>query len=238
MSGWLPRAASDPVQLILAFPAILARVGWLTLVVELVAHLPAIVLIALGLLPGWSVSLWHLLVGSFIEAGLVGAWVKREFGREPAAGPDFGAARRAFFRVLGVNLVTTMVASLGELACCIGIGVSGLFFAAVPIVVLEGRGVFDALKEAWSRTEGKRVPIFFASLAMMSPQVIVGTVLAVLGAVLSLRGANPRLVHGVEATTALVSAVTNVFPMLFQIVIWLATRPIRKPGVPGPAGTV
>ncbi len=219
---------------------VFARVGWLALGLEFVFALPLFVLTYFELSPGWLGFLWTIVVGSYVECVTLGAWLKRDF-QSTRSGPDWSLANERFFQAVGVNFVANLVTTLGMFLCGAGLVLAGLIAAAIPITLFEKRGVIESLRQSWVRSEGRRVALCLTYFVAELPVILISSVPAVLAG-LSAGTGRLETFPRVAAITTLLSSLANVAPRLFQVILWLDTRPpldrsTSAPVSPPPAGT-
>lgn len=110
-----------------------------------------------GLLAGTLASMLIAIATGFIVYGTM-----RELQGRPASfGDILNHGIATLFPVLLVALLCTVIIWLGfALVVIPGLVLSVLFWVAIPVVVVERRGVMDSLRRSIDLTKGYRWPIF------------------------------------------------------------------------------
>lgn len=224
----------DAVKMLKATGAVLRQIGWLAVGLELVFALPAAIGTGFGL-PNWAATLATVVLGTFGEVLILGTWMRRHLQGHEHAPLQWALAVQAFFRAIAVNLITSFVASVGMLLCCVGLFLGGTLASAIPIALFERKGPIDATRLSWERSDGQRVALGVAYLVTSLPTTILS---AIPGALIGFSVAMGRSFAHLEVITAavvLLTAIANTLPRLFQAVAWLATRPLPQlPAPPSP----
>ena len=102
------------------------------------------------------------LVGLFIVQGVVVKAAVNGFnGRKTELGDAFGVGLRMFLPLLGLGIIASLGMFLGFMALVVpGLILSVWWSVAAPAVVVEKRGVFEALGRSRDLTRGYRWPVF------------------------------------------------------------------------------
>jgi len=107
--------------------------------------------------------LWELamIVASLVSFGaMVHATVTSLDGRPVRIGQSLGAGVKRFFPLLGVGIVFGLGTGLGFLLLIVpGILLTLAWYMAMPVAVVERRGVFGSLGRAASLSKGHRVTL-------------------------------------------------------------------------------
>ena len=143
-------------------------------VLSLFAHVPNLIYVLYE--EPWSsephASFWIVIVLSMVLAfAVTGALtygvVQQIRGRRASIGDCLSIGLGRMLSVLGVSLVMGIVVSLGLLALLVpGIVMLCLYYVAVPVAVVERRGVFSSLARSTALTAGYRWYIFALGLVM------------------------------------------------------------------------
>ncbi len=141
-----------------------------------------------------------------------------------------GAARIG--TVIGVSLLAGLATGVGFVLLVVpGVYVALRLATALPAAVVEGDGVFDALRRAWARSDGHVLHTLKTVLLLMLLYVVFFLVLGVAGAVVgAVVGGTVGAAGGVGAarTTLVVSQVLTtllaaaVYPLLTNTLLLLA----------------
>lgn len=224
----------DAVKLLKATGRVLQQIGWLAVGVELVFALPGALASAFGL-PSWVASISSFVLGTFAEVLVLGTWTRRHLQGQSAAPLQWQLAAQAFFRAIAVNVLTSLLTTVGMLLCCVGLLIGGPLAAAIPIALLERKGPIDAVTASWERSQGQRVALGVAYLVLTIPMIVFSSIP---GALVGFSvGTGRPLAHldGISAALVLVAALANTLPRLFQLVAWLSTRPLPAMPTGAPA---
>lgn len=96
-----------------------------------------------------------------LQGAVVKAAVNGFNGKKTEVGDAFGAGLRVFFPLLGLAIVTALGIFLGFLLLIVpGVILWVLWSVAAPAVVVEKRGVLEALQRSRDLTRGYRWPVF------------------------------------------------------------------------------
>lgn len=214
--------------------------------IALVIYAPAIVLIALLTLGGGGetstvtleggqqleiprvnvmgmaiASLIAVLAGFVMTAALVHAVFQVLRGRPIVFQESIGEGFKRAFPVLGVSILVGIVVGLGFLLFIVpGFILVCVLFVAVPAVVVERGGVFDAMSRSAALTQGKRGAIFAIVLVFMGIGLVVS--------VLTQDFARSGLVGLIVAQ--LVGMVISLFNSVSQVVAYHDLR-VEKEGI-------
>lgn len=213
-------ANGDPVKLLAALWQVLREVGGFTVGISVLFTIPLMVLQVLELGPVWLPSLLVLGVMTLVES--VAAFVFRD--RVLAANPRAPVAWRAALLRSGAIFGVNLVGSIGMTVCLPLSLVYGPLLSAVVIAALEGRGPIDSFVLAWKRSEGQRIGLAVAAIAPMVPAFVI-YLLSAFGSGAAAASGAWRAFSLLSALTLLVFVVVFVPANLFQVVVWLATRP-------------
>lgn len=101
-------------------------------------------------------------VGLFVLQGVVVKAAVNGFnGKKTELGDAFGVGLRMFFPLLGLGIVASIGIGIAFVLLIVpGLILSVFWSVAAPAVVVEKRGVFDALQRSRDLTRGYRWPVF------------------------------------------------------------------------------
>ncbi len=120
---------------------------------------------ALGILLGVLGSLFSLVVGQFLQVGLVRMFLAAVRGQEPALGLLFSGADR-FLPLLGLSILTGLAVMFGLLLLIVPGVILALGLSMAPYYLVDQRqGVIASMRSSWEATAGKRVDLFLLALA-------------------------------------------------------------------------
>jgi hypothetical protein len=117
--------------------------------------------------PGVEFAMFGLrLVGTHVLAGALAFGVVQQLRGMPAGMNDvLGVGVRTLLPVLAVGIVTGVLIGIGVVLVVVpGLYLMTILFVAVPVTVLERRGVVAALQRSTDLTLGSRWPIFGAGV--------------------------------------------------------------------------
>jgi hypothetical protein len=120
---------------------------------------------------------WLLyLIGIYVLQGLViKVTVARFNGKTMSIGEGFEAGVKVFFPLIGVAIVVGLGLILGFMVLIVpGIILAVIWSVATGAVVVEGRGVGDALQRSRDLTRGYRWQIFGLGVIMVIASMIIG----------------------------------------------------------------
>ncbi len=163
--------------------------GFLSLILAVIFAIPGYVLLFTSMLnsrePDFNqiLLMYPVLYGGLfvgvalsypINFGIVN-FTLREVMYGDATLADAWAPLKNYFRYMGAGVVIVVATFVASICGCIvgGLIVSGLFLFVAPIMLHEGLGVFDAMKESWDRCK----PQMFMAIAV----VFVSQLLSTLG---------------------------------------------------------
>jgi hypothetical protein len=215
----------DAVKLLMASGRVFRQIGWLAVGLQVGFALPEIVGTLLGM-SGFVQTGLSLVLGSFVEALILATWLRRSLQGDTAAPLQWRRAAQAFVGALVVNLITVTAVNVGLLLCGAGLFLAGPLSAAIPILVFEKTGPVDAVVLAWKRSAGQRVALGMAAFVLALPTTVFSSISSVLFVLGSSSLARPTWLGPGQAVFVTLATVANTLPRLFQVVAWLATRPL------------
>src|SRR5262245_23105166 len=153
-------------------------------IVTVVAYLPALLLsqisagdgndagaiVAAGLLG----ALLMVVFGMLSQAVIVHAAFQNMRGRPVQLGEALNIAMQRFFPILGVALLTAILAGLGMLALLVpGFILLIMWFVAIPVCVVEQRGAWASMQRSAELTKGHRWKIFGMMILLVIISLVV-----------------------------------------------------------------
>jgi hypothetical protein len=142
-------------------------------------------------------------------------------------------AFRRLHSVIWVSILSAIAIAVGTIACIIpGIYLWAAFYVAIPVVLLEGQGGFKALGRSRHLVSGRWWGTFGVALVGTVMTAIIGSVLALLIAALSLTRSDQGDIVAFIASTAsgtVASLITTPAAAAFATVLYIDLR-VRKEG--------
>lgn len=119
------------------------------------------------------------VIGLFVLQGVVVKAAVNGFnGKKTELGDAFGVGLRMFFPLLGLGIVASIAIGIGFILLIVpGLILTVLWSVAAPAVVVEKRGVFEALQRSRDLTRGYRWPVFGLVVIYILLSWIVGVAL-------------------------------------------------------------
>lgn len=119
----------------------------------------------LGLAGGTAIL--QIVLANILTGAVTYGVVQQLRGTPAGLGDVVAMGMQAFFRVLLTGLVCGVLAGIGFVFLVVpGILAMVWLYAAVPVCVIERKGVVDSMKRSLALTEGSRWPIFGAVLLL------------------------------------------------------------------------
>ena len=161
------------------------------LAVTLVAYLPALLLTEVAAKDPQDIgaSLFAALLGVLLmvvfsmlsQAVIVHAAFQNMRGRPVQIADAINVAMQRFFPILGVALLTAVLAGLGMLAFLVpGFILLIMWFVAIPACVVEQRGSWASMRRSAELTKGHRWKIFGMLILMLIISMVVTSLIAVI----------------------------------------------------------
>ncbi|HEX8393015.1 MAG TPA: hypothetical protein VF665_11705 [Longimicrobium sp.] len=151
-------------------------------------------------------------------------------GAPATTGEAVGAAFRRIVALVVVFVLTVVGIFLGLFGLLIGAAlVWVLLFAAVPVVALEGKGPFTALRRSTELAEGDWMRIFgvlFVALVIAAlPEMALQAVVGMAG-----EGMDARAVASAQALSTVLEAITYPFSVAATVILYYDRR-VRAEGL-------
>ena len=162
--GWQPLAIiafclSGPATLLLKYATMGLQPG---------ANLP----------PNWALFfvVWPIstLVGAFVHASMLHIVLSDRQGAQPSLGDALATGTRLMLPMIGVTLLLLLGAAVGTILLVVpGIIIFLMWSVALPALVAQGGGVFDALRSSRRLTKGSRWKLLALWVIMIVPLFVV-----------------------------------------------------------------
>lgn len=180
---------------------------------------------------------WGLVVGSFFE-GLALSWVvQRTLAGRDRFGEALRHTRSRYLQMVAVNTLNTLLVLLGLLVLCIpGVLVSALVTIAVPLVLFEEFPAHRAIAESFRRVRPVFWEVAVVSLVLMTLSFLPFFAQGMAQGSAAARGQpfSAEVLAWLRVGTVLLGAFLKTPAILFQLVVWGATR---RPGGGGSQNT-
>ncbi|HJL30758.1 MAG TPA: glycerophosphoryl diester phosphodiesterase membrane domain-containing protein, partial [Polyangiaceae bacterium LLY-WYZ-15_(1-7)] len=103
-------------------------------------------------------------------------------GRHASVGDAFSRGLSRAWSVIPVAFMVAIATALGLIACIApGIFIAIVLFLSVPAAVMEDVGPFEALQRSVQLTEGNRLTIFLAGLAVFAAYFVLSCIVGMFG---------------------------------------------------------
>jgi hypothetical protein len=130
---------------------------------------------------GAGVLLLSILLTPVVTGALTYGVFQHVRGKKASVSDCLRTGFKHLFPVLGVSLLTGLLAGIGSLFCVIpGLIIATMLCAAIPAAVIERPGVFASLSRSRSLTEGQRWSVFGVIFIIGLIQLCASMVLLVL----------------------------------------------------------
>lgn len=182
---------------------------------------------------GYTATLvWGSVINTAIEAVLLSVVIERTLVVHPGWKVPLSRAARRYFPLWLGNVLTGLTLMLATLALCLpAFPATTLLMVVVPLVLVEGvaphRAFVQSMRRVW--------PHFWSVLPVCAVLFTLSFMPSLFdGALEGIRAAKPGLVSEarlpmLRVASVVAAALFNVPSMLFQMVVWSATRPVTVP---------
>lgn len=139
-----------------------------------------------GLFFGWLVA---LVTGAILQGALVYGTVQDLNGRRAGVGDILATGLRSFLPVIGVSILFAIALVVGFILLIVpGIMIACAWCVAVPAVVADRTGVFDAFRRSAELTRGNRWRIFGLMVIWIVAVMLLSGIVGALGGTVSATG--------------------------------------------------
>jgi hypothetical protein len=181
-------------------------------------------------------ALASLVTVPMLEGALISGSMGDLEGRPTAMNDWLAAGRRHWPRLLGLGLLTALGVCLGLLLLIVpGVLLALRWSVAGPTVVLEGRGIQEAMGRSAALTRDRRWTIFLLGLIFLGAVIVLQIALSIIG--FPFRG----LGHGSAFTTAvspLVNTCVSLVAYPIATTLFRELRSDKEGGAPEALGQV
>ena len=151
------------------------------------------------------ISIVEFLLGYLVTAALVYGTIQDLRNEKASVGDCFSKGLALMFPVVGVAIVSGLITGLATLALIIpGIIAAVMLWVAIPVAVIERRGLNSLLRSA-ELTKGYRWRIFFLILLLFVVLIGIGMVMGAVTGVIALTGVSSSGEFSSPALTGLLA---------------------------------
>ncbi len=179
---------------------------------------------------------YTIVAGAFIWGAITRGAMAGYEGSRPSTGEIYHSAVEDFPRVLGAALIAGVLIAIGSFLFLVpGLILATMFFAVVPVAVVEGRGVGDCLKRSSALSRGGRwriLGVIIVTMIITYLPMIALTMVAGAAAGFALPSTDPQAalqsgmwLHALEQAAQLVAgALTTPFLVSTMALLYLDRR--------------